>query len=54
MEKSSLKIWHTIFDKIFFPLNNIFVLYLQYLDRIGQLFFGLPPPKSPSQGIFGK
>ena len=28
----------------------------QYLDRIGQLFFGLPPPQSASApgGLFGK
>lgn len=27
---------------------------LQYLDRIGQVFFGLPPPKQESGGIFGE
>lgn len=28
--------------------------YKKYLDRIGQLFFGLPPPsRAPSGGIFG-
>lgn len=27
----------------------------QYLDRIGQLFFGMPPPAQPQQqGLFGK
>ncbi|XP_033630590.1 Golgi to ER traffic protein 4 homolog [Asterias rubens] len=25
-------------------------VYLEYLDRIGQLFFGLPPPSGPSAG----
>ncbi|KAJ8318901.1 hypothetical protein KUTeg_003992 [Tegillarca granosa] len=27
--------------------------YREYLDRIGQLFFGLPPPKTQPQGMFG-
>jgi len=27
--------------------------YLQYLDKIGQLFFGLPPPKKNESGIQG-
>ena len=26
----------------------------QYLDRIGQLFFGIPPPKPVGGGLFGK
>ena len=31
-------------------------VYLEYLDRIGQLFFGLPPPSGPSAGggMFGE
>lgn len=29
----------------------MFVLF-QYLDKIGQIFFGVPPPKSQSQGGF--
>lgn len=28
--------------------------YKEYLDKIGQLFFGLPPPKKNQQGMFGK
>ncbi|KAK3090317.1 hypothetical protein FSP39_010901 [Pinctada imbricata] len=27
--------------------------YKEYLDKIGQLFFGLPPPKKQNQGLFG-
>ncbi|XP_048764332.1 Golgi to ER traffic protein 4 homolog isoform X4 [Ostrea edulis] len=27
--------------------------YREYLDQIGQLFFGLPPPPKQSQGLFG-
>lgn len=27
--------------------------YKEYLDRIGQLFFGLPPPKHSPHGMFG-
>lgn len=27
--------------------------YKEYLDKIGQLFFGLPPPKKNQQGMFG-
>jgi len=31
------------------------VVFFQYLDKIGQLFFGVPPPKSPSgSGFLGK
>lgn len=30
------------------PLDNL--LGHQYLDRIGQLFFGVPPKQSPSYG----
>ena len=32
---------------------NIFT-HFQYLDKIGQIFFGLPPPKAQSQGLLGK
>lgn len=27
--------------------------YREYLDKIGQIFFGVPPPPSSSQGLFG-
>ncbi|XP_060081085.1 Golgi to ER traffic protein 4 homolog [Ylistrum balloti] len=27
--------------------------YKEYLDKIGQVFFGVPPPRAPSQGLFG-
>lgn len=27
--------------------------YLKYLDKIGQLFFGMPPPPPKQQGLFG-
>lgn len=27
--------------------------YVQYLDKIGQIFFGIKPPQQQSQGIFG-
>ncbi|XP_047143754.1 Golgi to ER traffic protein 4 homolog isoform X1 [Hydra vulgaris] len=27
--------------------------YSQYLDKIGQIFFGIPPPKKEKSGIFG-
>ena len=30
------------------------IFYFQYLDKIGQLFFGLPPPRKSQQGMFGK
>ncbi|XP_046735326.1 Golgi to ER traffic protein 4 homolog [Diprion similis] len=28
-------------------------LYRQYLDKIGQVFFNVSPPRAPSQGLFG-
>ena len=38
------------------PLYLPVIVYLvfQYLDKIGQLFFGLPPPAPASQGLFGE
>jgi len=27
--------------------------YRQYLDKIGQLFFNIPPPRPHNQGLFG-
>lgn len=27
--------------------------YRQYLDKIGQLFFNIPPPRPRNQGLFG-
>ena len=27
--------------------------YGQYLDKIGQLFFNVPPPRTRNQGLFG-
>lgn len=28
-------------------------MYMQYLDKIGQLFFGVPAPKNQNNGLFG-
>jgi hypothetical protein len=27
--------------------------YIEYLDKIAQIFFGVPPPRPQSQGLFG-
>lgn len=35
-------------------LTCVLCFYFQYLDQIGQLFFGLPPPPKQSQGFLGK
>lgn len=47
---SALKVFAPI--NIFISLFSFFLLVwiLQYLDRIGQLFFGVPPKQSPSYG----
>lgn len=37
-----------------FVLTCVLCFYFQYLDQIGQLFFGLPPPPKQSQGFLGK
>lgn len=28
--------------------------YVEYLDKIAQIFFGVPPPRQKKQGMFGK
>ena len=28
--------------------------YTEYLDKIAQIFFGVPPPRPKKQGLFGK
>lgn len=28
--------------------------YSEYLDKIAQIFFGVPPPRPKKQGLFGK
>ena len=34
--------------------NFSFIISLQYLDKIGQNFFGVPPPQQTSSGgLFG-
>ena len=32
----------------------LLILLFQYLDKIGQLWFGLPPPQNTQHGFFGK
>lgn len=47
-DSSTQSVHHSPFFSSLF-LWDIF-LVLQYLDRIGQLFFGVPPKQSPSYG----
>lgn len=43
----------TVLCEQYQPSLNRDPAYMEYLDRIGQLFFGVPPPKPKSAGVFG-
>ncbi|KAK6170669.1 hypothetical protein SNE40_019004 [Patella caerulea] len=52
LEGGKLPVFSILCDKYEASLNRD-PSYKEYLDKIGQLFFGLPPPQATNQGIFG-
>ncbi|XP_014681859.1 PREDICTED: Golgi to ER traffic protein 4 homolog isoform X2 [Priapulus caudatus] len=52
VEKGKLAIF-TVLCEQYQPSIRRDPCYNEYLDRIGQLFFGVPPPRRPTGGIFG-
>ncbi|ESO87201.1 hypothetical protein LOTGIDRAFT_154705 [Lottia gigantea] len=52
LEGGKLAVFSILCEKYETSLNRD-PSYKEYLDKIGQLFFGLPPPQASSQGIFG-